>query len=157
MLYAISSSPLGWFGKTPQQLRRGHLAPQHPLALLPHLGRHLAALHADGGLRVLHRKCISFVAALAHRKTPRVIREESGACGRIRTGDLLITSELLCQLSHTSACASEGKSQAVLYHVLPCPSTINFVLRQGIRRVIMKPQVQKISSGETIPCCGKPV
>ena len=25
-----------------------------------------------------------------------------GACGRIRTGDLLITSELLCQLSHTS-------------------------------------------------------
>ena len=26
----------------------------------------------------------------------------SGACGRIRTGDLLITSELLCQLSHTS-------------------------------------------------------
>nr|DAH18313.1 MAG TPA: hypothetical protein [Caudoviricetes sp.] len=31
------------------------------------------------------------------------------------------------------------------------------VLRQGIRRVIMKPQVQKISSGETIPCCGKPV
>ena len=24
-----------------------------------------------------------------------------GACGRIRTGDLLITSELLCQLSHT--------------------------------------------------------
>ena len=80
-----------------------------------------------------------------------------GACGRIRTGDLLITSELLCQLSHTSACASEGKSQAVLYHVLPCPSTINFVLRQGIRRVIMKPQVQKISSGETIPCCGKPV
>ena len=66
------------------------------------LAKYLTALHADGGLRVLHGKCISFVAALAHRKTPRVIREESGACGRIRTGDLLITSELLCQLSHTS-------------------------------------------------------
>ena len=102
MLYVISSSPLGWFGKTPQQLCRGHLATQHPLALLPHLRRHLVSLHADGGLCVLHGKCISFVAALAHRKTPRGIREESGACGRIRTGDLLITSELLCQLSHTS-------------------------------------------------------
>ncbi len=110
MLYAISSSPLGWFGKTPQQLRRGHLATQHPLALLPHLRRYLTALHADGGLRVLHGKCISFVAALAHRKTPRVIREESGACGRIRTGDLLITSELLCQLSHTSILIRVGSS-----------------------------------------------
>ena len=59
---AISSSPLGWFGKTPQQLRRGHLTPQHTLALLPHLGRYLTALHADGGLRVLHGKCISFDA-----------------------------------------------------------------------------------------------
>ena len=75
---------------------------QRTLALLPHLGRYLTALHADGGLRVLHGKCISLVIALVHRKTPRVIREESGACGRIRTGDLLITSELLCQLSHTS-------------------------------------------------------
>ena len=102
MLYAISSSPLGWFCKTPQQLRRGHLATQHPLALLPHLRRHLTALHADGGFRVLHGNRISLVSVLAHRKTPRVIREESGACGRIRTGDLLITSELLCQLSHTS-------------------------------------------------------
>ena len=86
----------------PQQLRRGHLATQHPLALLPHLRRYLTALHADGGLRVLHGKYISLVTVLVHRKTPRVIREESGACGRIRTGDLLITSELLCQLSHTS-------------------------------------------------------
>ena len=67
----------------PQQLRRGHLATQHTLALLPHLGRHLTALHADGGLRVLHGNRISLVIALAHRKTPRVIREESGACGRI--------------------------------------------------------------------------
>ena len=101
MLYAILS-PLGWFGKMPQQFSRGHLATQHTLALLPHLGCHLTALHADGGLRVLHRKCISLISVLVHRKTPRVIREESGACGRIRTGDLLITSELLCQLSHTS-------------------------------------------------------
>ena len=46
----------------PQQLRRGHLATQHTLALLPHLGRYLTALHTDGGLRVLHGKCISFVA-----------------------------------------------------------------------------------------------
>ena len=30
-----------------------------------------------------------------------------GACGRIRTGDLLITSELLCQLSHTSISSGE--------------------------------------------------
>ena len=59
---AISSSPLGWFGKMPQQLRCGHLATQHPLALLPHLRRYLTALHADGGLRVLHGKCISFDA-----------------------------------------------------------------------------------------------
>ena len=41
-------------------------------------------------------------AVTTHRKTPRVIRGESGACGRTRTGDLLITSELLYQLSHTS-------------------------------------------------------
>jgi hypothetical protein len=86
----------------PQQLCRGHLATQHTLALLPHLRRYLTALHTDGGLRVLHGNRISLVIALVHRKTPRVIREESGACGRIRTGDLLITSELLCQLSHTS-------------------------------------------------------
>jgi hypothetical protein len=31
-----------------------------------------------------------------------------GACGRIRTGDLLITSELLCQLSHTSINARDS-------------------------------------------------
>ena len=85
----------------PQQLRRGHLTTQHTLALLPHLGRYLTALHADGGLRVLHGICISFSAALVHRNTPRVTREESGACGRIRTGDLLITSALLCQLRRT--------------------------------------------------------
>ena len=33
-----------------------------------------------------------------------------GACGRIRTGDLLITSELLCQLSHTSVLIRVGSS-----------------------------------------------
>ena len=33
-----------------------------------------------------------------------------GACGRIRTGDLLITSELLCQLSHTSILIRVGSS-----------------------------------------------
>ena len=33
-----------------------------------------------------------------------------GACGRIRTGDLLITSELLCQLSHTSISMRIGSS-----------------------------------------------
>ena len=101
----------------PQQLRRSHLATQHTLALLPHLGRHLTALHADGGLRVLHGNCISLVAALVHRKTPRVIREESGACGRIRTGDLLITSELLCQLSHTSISMRSGSSPYSVYRL----------------------------------------
>ena len=38
----------------------------------------------------------------AIRKTALGRVRFSGACGRIRTGDLLITSELLCQLSHTS-------------------------------------------------------
>ena len=110
-------------------------------------------------IRRTSRRFLFITNSLKSYKSDRIQKNTVtfGACGRIRTGDLLITSELLCQLSHTSACASEGKSQAVLYHVLPCPSTINFVLRQGIRRVIMKPQVQKISSGETIPCCGKPV
>ena len=90
-----------------QQLRRSHLAPQHPPTLLPHLGCHLAAFHADGCLCVLHGHGISVIATFAHRKTPRITCEESGACGRTRTGDLLITSELLYQLSHTSASSAD--------------------------------------------------
>ena len=59
-----------------------------------------------------------------YKKTPREIREESGACGRIRTGDLLITSELLCQLSHTSIFITFGSENQVLsYHKSHLAST----------------------------------
>ena len=55
--------------------------------------------------------------AVLYKKTPREIREESGACGRIRTGDLLITSELLCQLSHTSNFNTfNSENQVLSYH-----------------------------------------
>ena len=48
------------------------------------------------------------------------IRSLFGACGRIRTGDLLITSELLCQLSHTSTRLPEGSHK--LYCTMFCPA-----------------------------------
>ena len=88
-------------------------------------------------------------AVSTHRKTPRVIRGESGACGRTRTGDLLITSELLYQLSHTSIWLPGGKSQAVLYHVFRPPSTINFPFRREIRGVFMTAGMQKVSQNDT--------
>ena len=43
-----------------------------------------------------------------------------GACGRIRTGDLLITSELLCQLSHTSIFKPHSILAQLYPHVKTC-------------------------------------
>ena len=38
-----------------------------------------------------------------------------GACGRTRTGDLLITSELLYQLSHTSISFTDGRYYTIFF------------------------------------------
>ena len=48
------------------------------------------------------KNSVDTYTASAKRKDAARCLQGVGACGRIRTGDLLITSELLCQLSHTS-------------------------------------------------------
>ncbi len=49
------------------------------------------------------------------KKTPRRQCKEFGACGRTRTGDLLITSELLYQLSHTSISFTDGRYYTIFF------------------------------------------
>ena len=48
-----------------------------------------------------HRQQIYSLSPLATREIPHILYE-IGAGGRIRTPDLLITNQLLCQLSYTS-------------------------------------------------------
>ena len=49
------------------------------------------------------------------RKAPRRTVGALGACGRTRTGDLLITSELLYQLSHTSISFTDGRYYTIFF------------------------------------------
>ena len=53
-----------------------------------------------------HRQQIYSLSPLATREIPHIIYE-IGAGGRIRTPDLLITNQLLYQLSYTSTTTSE--------------------------------------------------
>ena len=46
---------------------------------------------------------------------PQGQRGSFGACGRTRTGDLLITSELLYQLSHTSISFTDGRYYTIFF------------------------------------------
>ena len=53
-----------------------------------------------------HRQQIYSLSPLATREIPQILYE-IGAGGRIRTPDLLITNQLLYQLSYTSTTTSE--------------------------------------------------
>ena len=54
-----------------------------------------------------HRQQIYSLSPLATREIPQINGYEIGAGGRIRTPDLLITNQLLYQLSYTSTTTSE--------------------------------------------------
>src|ERR1700752_437880 len=58
-----------------------------------------------------------------------------GAGGPTRTGDLLITNQLLYQLSYTSKCAAKGAGR--LYaHVLQRGSRVNLFLYTALRHTV---------------------
>ena len=76
-------------------------------------------------LKTLHktRKHRTFVQCFP---VLHLLATQPGADGRIRTGDLLITNQLLYQLSYTSAgrhgAGRPSLTQMIVYHSLPAPS-----------------------------------
>ena len=84
------------------------------------------------------------------KKTPRIGCEESGACGRTRTGDLLITSELLYQLSHTSTSLTDAEYYTIFF---TCRQLSFFRLGRNTVRILSRvfPPISPQAPGRVPP------